>query len=85
MHIRTVINFVNSHYWDVLGELVARRRRRRSLPELRAGDVLLCEPYPYRTVTNTSRTVYQIARLGFPAVRSFQQTHSLTADGIIGP
>ena len=56
-----------------------------TLPELRAGDVLLCQPYPYRTVTNTSRTVYQIARLGFASVRSFQQTHDLKADGIIGP
>jgi hypothetical protein len=56
-----------------------------ALPELGAGDVLLCQPYPYRTVTNTSRTVYQIARLGFASVPSFQQAHDLKTDGIIGP
>ncbi len=84
MHIRTVINFVG---------LVVGLCSASTLPaadtavllELRAGDVLLCQPYPYRTVTNTSRTVYQIARLGFASVRSFQQTHALKADGIIGP
>lgn len=84
MHIRTVINFVGL----VVGmcsasALVAADTA--ALPELRAGDVLLCQPYPYRIVTNTSRTVYQIARLGFASVRSFQQTHDLKADGIIGP
>ncbi len=56
-----------------------------TLPAIRAGDLLLCEPYPYRTVTNTSRTVYQIARLDFESVRSFQQAHDLKTDGIIGP
>jgi hypothetical protein len=84
MHIRTVItfaSFVVGMWWA--SALPAAGTA--ALPELRACDVLLCQPYPYRTVTNTSRTVYQIARLGFASVRSFQQTHDLKADGIIGP
>jgi hypothetical protein len=56
-----------------------------SVPELKKGDVLLCAEYPYRTVKNTSRTVYQLARLGFTNVTSFQDAHGLKTDGIIGP
>ena len=56
-----------------------------SVPELKKGDVLLCAEYPYRTVKNTSRTVYQLARLGFTNVTSFQDAHGLKTDGVIGP
>lgn len=54
-------------------------------PELKKGDILLCNEYTYRTVKNTSRTVYQIARLGFTNVKSFQDANGLKADGVIGP
>lgn len=84
MHIRTVINFA-SLVIGMLSASVLPAADTATLPELRGGEVLLCRPYPYRTVTNTSRTVYQIARLGFTSVRSFQQKHDLKADGIIGP
>lgn len=84
MHIRSVINFV-SLVGGVCSTSILPAADTAALPELRASDVLLCQPYPYRTVTNTSRTVYQIARLGFASVRSFQQPHDLIADGIIGP
>lgn len=56
-----------------------------SVPELKKGDILLCEEYPYRTVKSTSRTVYQLARLGFTNITSFQDAHGLKADGVIGP
>ena len=52
---------------------------------LSEGDILLCEPYPYRTVTNTARTVYQIAALGHRSIRSFQRAHGLKDDNIVGP
>jgi hypothetical protein len=84
MHIRTVINLV-SLVVGVCSASVLAAADTAALPELRPGDVLLCQPYPHRTVTNTSRTVYQTARLGFASVRSFQQTYDLKADGIIGP
>src|SRR5687768_13774942 len=84
MHIRTVTNFV-CLVLGVCSASVLPAADTAALPELRADDVLLCQPYPYRTVRNTSRSVYQIARLGFTSVRSFQQTHDLKADGIIGP
>ena len=84
MHIRNIINLV-SLVFGVCSTSVLSAADIAALPQLRAGDVLLCQPYPYRTVTNTSRTVYQTARLGFASVRSFQQTHGLKADGIIGP
>ena len=84
MHIRSVIKFV-SLVVVMCSASVLPAADTAALPELRASDVLLCQPYPYRTVTNTSRTVYQIVGLGFASVRSFQQTHDLRADGIIGP
>ncbi len=84
MHIRNVIQFV-SLVVAVCSACMLPAADSAALPELRADDVLLCQPYPYRTVTNTSRTVYQIARLGFASVRSFQQAHDLKTDGIIGP
>ena len=56
-----------------------------SVPELEKGDILLCKEYSYRTVSNTPRTVYQLARLGFTNVRTFQDPHGLKADGVIGP
>jgi hypothetical protein len=84
MHIRTFINLA-SLVVGMISANVLPAADTTTLPELRDGDVLLCETYPYRTVTNTSRTVYQMARLGFASVRSFQQTHDLKTDGIIGP
>jgi hypothetical protein len=84
MHVRTFINFA-SLVVGLLSASVLPAADTATVPELRGGDVLLCQPYPYRTVTNTSRTVYQIARLSFTSVRSFQQKHDLKADGIIGP
>ncbi len=56
-----------------------------AVPELEKGDILLCEEYPYRSVKNTSRTVYHLARLGFANVTSFQDAHGLKADGVLGP
>lgn len=84
MHIRTIMKFVSLLAF-VCASDVSHSADTLTLPVLQDGEALLCEPYPYRIVTNTSRTVYQIARLGFMSVRSFQQTHDLKADGIIGP
>lgn len=84
MHIHRIISLVSLLIVVCLTG-VLRAEDSTTAPEIQAGDVLLCEPYPHRTVTNTSRTVYQIARLGFASVRSFQQAHDLKTDGIIGP
>jgi len=45
---------------------------------------LLCQAYPYWTVTDSARIAYQIARLGFVSMRSFQSAHDLKSDGFIG-
>lgn len=56
-----------------------------AVPELGAGDVLLCREYPYRTVRNTDVTMYQLARLGFADAKRFQKKYGLKNDNIIGP
>ena len=55
------------------------------IPQLAQGDVVLCDLYPRRTTFNTSRTVYQIARLGHVSVAAFQKACGLRPDNIIGP
>jgi len=55
------------------------------LPALQAGDILLCDGFPKRTVTGTDVTMYHLARLRYSSVRTFQKDTGLKVDGIIGP
>ena len=53
MHTGRAFNFASVVF--LLGPAVCLAGAQSgSVPELRTGDVLLCEPYPYRTVTHTN-------------------------------
>ena len=54
------------------------------LPALQTRDILLCGELPKRTSIDTALTMYQLARLGYSSVRTFQQDSGLKVDGIIG-
>lgn len=55
-----------------------------TLPELKNGDIVLFQPYPYRTIPDASRTVFQISRLGYDSIRDFQKKQNLVVDNIVG-
>ncbi len=56
------------------------------LPPLKNGDVVQIAPHPFKvTVGGAERTIFQIARLGYPSVVDFQRARGLKGDNIIGP